>query len=74
MPVAQSLIGQTISHYRIVELTDEIIRLSENVAIEERLARINGDRDSIPRIPPVVQVIAVSGIIDVHIIVIVPVV
>ena len=46
----------------------------DRIALEEPLARIDGERDSILGIHSVVQVIAIPGVVDVHIIVIVPVV
>ena len=41
---------------------------------DARLVQVDADGDSIARIPAVVQVIAVSGVVDIHVIVVVPVV
>jgi hypothetical protein len=46
----------------------------DGIALDERLVEVDGDRDSIPGIPAVVQVIAVPEVVDIHIIVLVPVV
>ena len=43
-------------------------------ALDEPLVYVDTDGDSIPGIPAVVQVIAVLGVVDIHIIVFVPVV
>jgi hypothetical protein len=42
--------------------------------LKERLVHVDGDCDSISGIPTVVHVIAVSGVVDIHIIGVVPIV
>jgi hypothetical protein len=46
----------------------------DHITFDETLVQINLDCDSIPGIPAVVQVIAAVGVVDIHVIVVVPIV
>jgi hypothetical protein len=46
----------------------------DGIALDEPLVQVDHDCNSISGIPAIVQIIAIPGVIDIHIIVVVPVV